>query len=318
MGKTLVPRMHSLFVEDGKDGRKAYKSLLLEPSKLSVLNSEMAVEIVRELTRQPSCALDIARSLQKDEQKIYYYLRKLEASGIVRLAGMERRHGMTAKIYEAIAPVIATKLHDDGHMIRNDSHFVNTNTVNFFTPFVQGGAFNAKIVIGDPNQHGRFDARSKEGSYIADLALLMGTLVENPLFPAYTIDTEISESQLKDNLILIGNSRTNTVLERYKDFLPITFLEGGEYSIVSKRSGKVYTDPRTGFIVKAASPVDKDKKILVVGGIRTRGLRAAIVALTQQTDRLSAGNGDGAEFVAIVKGLDKQGNGVIDSAEFLE
>jgi hypothetical protein len=57
---------------------------------------------------------------------------------------------------------------------------------------------------------------------------------------------------------------------------------------------------------------------MVIGGIRTRGARAAIIALTQNIEELCANQENGADFIRVVKGLDREGRGLIDSAEFLE
>ena len=309
--------MHSLFIEDGKDGRKAYKSLLLEPSKLSVLNSDLAVEIVRELTRKPSCALDIARSLQKDEQKVYYYLRKLEAAGIVRLAGMERRHGMTAKIYEAIAPVIATKLHDDGHIIESPAVKVDDKAVGLLSPFIENGRLNAVIVIGDPYSHGRFDKESHEGPYAFDFGMMLGRMMSSIEFPNYKLDTEVGEEDLKKNMILIGNIKSNVVIDRLNDSIPLHFETEGDFKVVSKLTGNSYKDPRVGVIMKFENPFAKDKKVLVLGGIGSRGSRSSIIAFTQRLGELLKGNENGSVF-RVVKGYDRSGDRVIDDVEILE
>ncbi len=310
--------MDSVLVEHTEDGKKAYKSLIVEPDKLSVLNSPLALEIVKELTREPGCALDIARNLQLDEQKVYYYLRKLEHSGIVKLVRTERRHGMTAKIYEAVAPVVAAKLHDDGFTLEADQAAVSPHIQKFLHLFVNNGTLDAKIIIGDPDEHGRFDTRSKEGSYFSDFAIFIGSFINKHSFPCYKIDTEIHSSDLNENLILLGNARTNTVIDRFKDSLPITFLGENQSHFVSKKTKKVYKDPRIGVIIKMKNPFNTEKNIMIIGGIRTRGTRAAIIALTQNIEELCANQENGSDFIKIVKGLDREGRGVIDSMEILE
>lgn len=310
--------MDTVLVESTSEGKRAYKSLIVEPKCLSVLNSSLAVKIVKELTKENGCALDIARSLQEDEQKVYYYLRKLEEAGIVNMARTERRHGMTAKIFEVKAPVVAAKLDGEGHLI-TDLALKDVNILNFFQPFIKDGLLDSKIIIGDPNEHGRFDAKSKEGSYGTDFALFLGSLVNKLDFPHYFIDTEISESDLKGNLILLGNARTNTVVDKIKDAMPIEFLDEGHSSFESSHTNKIYKDPRTGFIIKMRNPFNEEKHVMIIGGIRTRGTRASVIALTQHIDLLCKNNGNGNhQYVRVVKGLDKEGRGFIDSAEILE
>jgi DNA-binding transcriptional ArsR family regulator len=310
--------MNNLFIEHAENGKKAYKSLLVDPDKLSVLSSPLAVRIVREITRQPGCALDIARCMQEDEQKIYYYLRKLENAGIVRLAKMERRHGMTAKIYETVAPVIATKLHDDGVAYAETKTYSMPVIQRFLSPFIEDNSLNAKIIIGDPDEHGRFDKRAKEGSYFSDFAIFLGSFINKHSFPYYKIDTEMGAGDLNDNLILLGNARTNMVIDKVKDSMPISFIGESQNHFISNKSKKEYKDPRIGMIVKMKNPFNVQKSILIIGGIRTRGTRAAIIALTQNIEKLCADHDDDQPFVKIIKGLDKEGRGEVDSMEIME
>lgn len=115
--------MKSILIEEDGNGRKAYNSLIMEPKNLSIFANELALRIVSELSKKPGCAMDLARKIEVDEQKIYYHLRKLEKTGIVKLVGTEMRYGMTAKIYRAVSPVVSAKLYEDGHRIGNMSSF---------------------------------------------------------------------------------------------------------------------------------------------------------------------------------------------------
>ena len=54
--------------------------------------------------------MDLARKLEQHEQKIYYHLRNLEKAGIIKQTRTEQRYGMTAKIFDVISPVVATKM----------------------------------------------------------------------------------------------------------------------------------------------------------------------------------------------------------------
>ena len=86
-------------IEDTEDGQKAYKTLLIKPKLFSVLNSELALRVLQELSKKPTCAMDIARKLKQHEQKIYYHVRRLEQAGIIKLVGTEERVGALAKLY---------------------------------------------------------------------------------------------------------------------------------------------------------------------------------------------------------------------------
>jgi DNA-binding transcriptional ArsR family regulator len=309
--------MDHVFVEHGEEGKKAYKSLMVAPDKLSVLNSPLALEIFQELARHPCCALDIARNLQQDEQKVYYYLRKLENSGIVKLSKTERRHGMIAKIYEVMAPVISAKLHDDGHELHEKQVLHNLELLRFMSPFLENGKLNAVVVIGNPYSHGRFDSFSKEAPYAFDFALFLGNLLSEFKFPHYRLDTEVTEPDMQENLILIGNIKSNVIIDKINDQLPIFFETKSEFGAFSSSSGKNYTDPRTGLIINIKNPFNPAKRILIIGGVGSRGSRSAVVALTQHPDKIKH-PGKGQDFFCVVKGFDKNGDGAIDEIDVLE
>ena len=115
--------MKSILIEENGEEWNAYNSLLLEPKNLGIFTNELALKIVLGLSKKPGCAMDLARKLGVDEQRIYYHLRKLEKAGIVKLMGTEMRYGMTAKIYQAVSPVVSAKLYEDGHRIVDRSSF---------------------------------------------------------------------------------------------------------------------------------------------------------------------------------------------------
>ena len=100
--------------------------------------------------------------------------------------------------------------------------------------------------------------------------------------------------------------------------LPVYFDQEGGWQIVSKNSGKAYSDPRTGFILKWDNPLAKGKKILVFAGVRTRGIQASVIAFTQQFDKLMEAMGSDGNLVRIMEGFDADGDRVMDTVKFLE
>ncbi len=308
-------------IEENNGSKTVYDSLVVHPKKLNIFNSDLSLKIVSELVKKPGCAMDLARRLGEHEQKIYYHLRKMEKVGIIRITEVEKRYGMNANIYSMVSPVIAAKLYEDGHSLASGKKagpLASTEMLEFLHPFVKDGKLDARIIVGDPNEHGRFDAKSKEGTYVNDLGIFLGSFVNNFSFPYFTPDTEIRESDLGKNLILIGNVRTNVIIDRIKDHLPIEFGDKGHY-FRSLKTKTTHKDPRTGYIIKMKNPMNPKSHVLVIGGIRTRGARAAVIALTQNLKRLFDKNdANNGELVRIIKGLDKEGRGVIDSFEIKE
>lgn len=294
--------------------QKVYSSVFVDHKNVNILSNDLAIKIVAKLAESKGCAMDLARDLNQHEQKIYYYLRKLETAGVVKKVGTERRFGMIAKMYSAVSPIVATKLYDDGSILHNGSADKDPRLVKLLHPFIEGGNLNAKIIIGYPYPHGKYDSHANEAAHLFDFAVMLGKFIGKVDFPNYKFDVDMHESELKNNLILFGNQTTNTVLDKINEKLPLT-LQKEPDGYVSKNSGKVYKEPNVGIVAKFNNPFAEGKKIFWVGGIRTRGTHAAIIAITQHLNNITL---DKENFVAIVEGLDKNADHILDSIKVLE
>jgi len=312
------------FVEETKDGQKAYRALELKPKRFNVLNSNLAQRILNELAKRPSCAMDIARRLKEHEQKIYYHFRRLEGAGIITLARTEERVGATAKIYSVAHPYLAIKLFDGEHLTDVKT---KAREIEFFKPFIEAGKFNATIVVGSPDPHGRYSVQALDGSAGIDLALFLGTFLKRAA-PNYKLDTEVTEKDMRGNLILIGGPKANIVIDKFNKDLPIYFDPKHGFNIVSSFTKSVYSSDDIGIIIKMKNPLAKNKKnrknksgdkyILVLSGIRFKGTRAAIIALIKHMREVQQGNRFDDGVARVVRGIDKDADGRIDDVEFLE
>ncbi|MBI4181341.1 MAG: helix-turn-helix transcriptional regulator [Candidatus Aenigmarchaeota archaeon] len=308
--------MASILVEEHEGVKKAYESTLVQPRGLATLNHPLALRIVQELVQQPGCPLDIARSLKEHEQKVYYHVRKLEQAGIIVPVRQEKRFGMVAKVYGLVSPVVAVKLHDDPVAIPGNSPVQKFRASKFFHPFVDQGKLTAKVILGYPYPHGEFDTASSDGAHTFDLGLLLGGMLREADFSRYLFDVDAKQEDLQHHLILVGNAKTNTIIHRLNGSLPVQFDVANE-QIKSARTGKIYKDPWMGVIIKVDNPFEKGKQVLVVGGMRTRGVHAAIIGLTQHLDMLTASY-QGGPFACVVEGLDRDGDKIIDHIKVME
>jgi DNA-binding transcriptional ArsR family regulator len=304
------------FIDDGETP-VAYDSILVAPNKLSIFGSELSLKVVRELAKKPGCAMDLARKLEQHEQKIYYHLRNLENAGIIKQLRTEQRYGMTAKIYDVVSPVVATKLYNDGYEIKDEARPKDPKILKFLYPFVKDGKLNAKIIIGNPYPHGEHEKGAYDGPYVTDFALFLGNFIKELKLPCYKLDTQVRKDDLNDNLIIIGNPKTNVVANKLNSELPLYFDKEKEWSVVSKETGKIYTDDTIGVIVKCTSPFNKRKKILMLAGKRSRGTISAIIAFTQNTNRLINDEKSNRSYW-IARGTDKDGDDFIDHVHFIE
>jgi len=312
--------MQATLIENDGKGRIAYDSLILnDPKAFSVLNSKTALKIVKSLADSPASAIDVSRKLKVHEQKIYYHVRRLERAGIIHIISNEKRHGMIAKIYSVVSPVIAAKLHYKGVEVKEEvRQILSEDLLKVLTPFISDSSLNAKIIIGDPISHGKYDSPSTEGPHSIDLMLFLGQFIRQFTFPHYILDTEVSEEQLKQNLILIGNPKTNMIIDKINNNLPIYFDPAREWAVVSKFTKEIYNDPRMGVIMKIDNPFALGKKILLIGGSRTRGMHAAVIAFTKYISKISSSANNNDNIFKIVRGVDNNGDKVIDDVRFIE
>jgi DNA-binding transcriptional ArsR family regulator len=294
-----------------------YDSILLPPSKMGIFNSDLALKIIEELVKEPACAMDLARRLDQHEQKIYYHLRRLEAAGVVKHIRSEKRYSMTAKIFGVVSPVVSTRLFDGGHKINRPMPKVNAAMEKFFHPFIQDGKLNARVIAGDPYPHGKYDKPARDPVRAFDVMVMLGSMLKEISYPIHQLDVDTGADDLKENLILIGSPKTNTIVDRMNVDMPITFDPKG-WTVKSAKTGKSYDDGRVGIIIKADSPFAKGKKILMIAGVRTRGTQAAVLALTQNFNMVIKGMDENGNVMRIVEGHDTSGNKIIDSVKFLE
>lgn len=301
-------------MEEDEKEQKAYKTTLIDLKNLGILKSELAIKILSELAKRPSCAMDIARKLKQHEQKIYYHLRKMEKAGIIKLLKTEERVGALAKIYSISSPFVSAKIYEDEGL---KDVKTRVKEIEFLKPFVENGKFNALIVVGSPDPHGKYGAQASDGSAAIDLALFLGTFL-NSSEMNYKLDTQVREEDLKKNLILIGGPKANMLIEKINEKLPIYFDTKHEFNIISTISKTVYTEDDVGIIVKMKSPFAKDKEILVISGKRFKGTRAGIIGIVKYLKKIAEGNKFNGCVARVVKGIDRDSDGIIDDIEILE
>ena len=277
------------------------------------VSSPLAHKILNLLAKEPMYPIDIAKTLKVHEQKIYYHIRNLDKAGIIKIARKETKQGATANFYALTEPAFVIKFRNFETtskigQIRNESDFLE--------PFIKDGKMDSLIIVGSPDPHGPDKARSRDGYYGMDLALFLGTFLN--YVPKFNVklDTEVSEEDFNNNLILIGGPVVNRVVEKVNAKLPIRFEDG---NIKSTISNETYPQDECGLIVKAKSPLNKDKFILVVAGKRFSGTRAAIIAFLKDFKKVTNGNIHNPSIKAkVVEGIDLDSDGIIDDIEFRE
>jgi DNA-binding transcriptional ArsR family regulator len=308
------------FIEETKEGQRAFETLLIDnPRILSILSNELALKIIKELGKEPACAMDIARRLKVHEQKVYYHIRNLEKFGLIKFIGTEERVGAIAKIFSPVSSFVSFKLFDGEHI---SDVKTRARELKFLKPFIQDGKLNCVIVVGSPDPHGKYKAPASDGYCAIDLGIFLGQFIVESKIPYYKLDTQVQKEDLENNLIIVGGPKTNIIAERINKELPIYFdysEELLEWNIVSMLSKTVYREAQVGFISRISSPFSEGKEILVFSGKGFKGTRAAVLAFIKHLEKIMEGNSVKPEIIAkVVQGIDVDSDGIIDEVEFLE
>lgn len=288
----------------------------IKASDSNVLSSDLAIKIIKLLVQKPMYPKEIARELKLNEQKVYYHIRNFEKAGIVSLASQETKQGAMAKYYQLTSPAFAV-------LFKEPEETTKIATLksesSFLEPFIKDGTLDATIVVGSPDPHGPDKARSRDGYYGIDLGLFIGTFLNYVPSLNVKLDTEVKDSDLKKNLILIGGPIVNKVTGQINDKLPVKFDPDSKWSIKSTVTGKIYPNDEMGIIVLTKNPFNKEKDILLVAGKRFSGTRAAIIAFLRYFKEVTKGNLKNPKIKAkIVEGIDRDSDGIVDDIEFKE
>jgi len=309
-------------VEKVKEKTYSLPAKLLKPQQMKAALSPMAWSILMLLSEKPMYPKEIARKLKMHEQKVYYHIRNLEKSGIVTVEREESTRGALTKFYTTTEPAFAMMLKPFEESPKIGG--LKAEQKGFLEPFIEDGKFNALMIMGDPEPHGSKKVRARDGAPTAQLALFLGSFLNYMPEMSVKIDTDVRETDLRNNLIIIGGPGPNAIAERINDKLPVMFRQakyGGAFftELFSTLSGKSYKMDAGGIIVKARNPFDRTKQILLIAGLRKKGTDAALISFLKNFDELCRPNkADKKTLAHVVEGIDADNDGVVDSVEFLE
>jgi hypothetical protein len=308
--------MEKHFILRSGTGSEAAPALLLsDPAPLRALSSELGWKIFRAFSK-PSCPMDVSRELGIHEQKVYYYINKLKAAGLIKELKTEQRHGALARFYQATNECIAIAT---GNVKFESLPVKSPEKAGQLFPFVEDGKLNATIVVGSPDPHGPWKARASDACCAIDFALFMGSFSSGEGLPNYRLDVEVRDKVMKGNMVLIGGPTVNMITREVNASLPVYVDADNERDIVSRVTGKSYNGDECGMVSIIKNPANPQKKIMVLAGKRFAGTRAAVLAVVKHLDELMEGNVHDRKIKSrVVKGFDMDGDGIIDTAEFLE
>ncbi len=302
-----------LVVDQRQNGTYSVTANEIKLSSLKSLSSKLARLILRQIAIKPMYPKELSKILKEHEQKIYYHIRNLEKSGLIRILKKEQIQGGSANIYCLKEDAFIFKFKE----LKLTQKLTSKKVKNkFLEPFIENNTLNALIVVGSPDPHGPEKARSRDGYYGMDLALFLGTHLNYVPQLNVKLDTEVRQEDLDNNLILLGGPVTNKITEKFNDTLPIRFENG---NIKSTISNVIYHNDENALIVKTVNKFNRSKRILVIAGRKHAGTRAAIIGFLKKFDQICLGNKYNDKINSkVVEGIDMNSDGIVDEVEFLE
>ncbi len=294
--------------------------LVDNPQNLKGLLNPTAWKIVKLISEKPMYPAEIAKELDIHEQKVYYHVRKLKDSDVIKIFSTEGRGGSTVKYYTPSSSAFTVELPGEGTPADIDLGETNQNLEKFLNPLVANGKIDCKVVVGSPDPHGPHQVRGRDGHFAVDLAAALGKYG--------TADSEITELDVdikneeayESNLILVGGYLTNTITSKFNPFIPVRFeQEQFPYRrLISEQTGEKYTDDSTGVVAKIRNPKSQDHFAIVLAGIRGTGTKAAVLSITKFHEKVFNNYESEENWARVVKGRDMDGDGKIDDIEVLE
>ncbi len=289
------------------------------PRQLIPVTSDMAWRILKVLNSKPSYPGEIAESLRMNEQNVYYHIHKLEKAGLVEVVSEDKKQGALCKYYTVTSPAFGIELGASEEEIKFSDDKSYGKLKDFFYEFIKDGVFDGSIVVGAPTQHGPYLTSARDSHYAVHLGMFLGNFCTTANRLVVKLDTEVkAESAEKRNMIIVGGPITNIISNDVNDRLPIRFKWKNNWSIHSDLSKENYVDDDVGIIAKIKNPWDKGKVIIILAGLKFEGTKSCVMALTQNFDELLKDYSKERDFVKLIRGLDRDGDGKVDYIQIVE
>ncbi len=313
--------MDAQVVMQGSGGATTVKPIHMvdDPADLDVISSLLAWRILEELKNKPDFPGSIAKKLKIHEQKVYYHIRRLSAAGMLKVVRQEQRRGGVCRYYAPVADAFGAQLKGKGMPLMTGPGTAPAKLREFLVDFSRDGVLDAYVVVGSPHPHGPFLTVARDSPYAVQLGLRLGQLFAPPKGLSVRLDTEVKAEGLeKANMLLVGGPVANIVSMEANEHLKIRFEWRDVWKMHSTITGRIYSEEYSGLIAKVPNPWKDGKMMLLMWGLHYTGTLAAIMGVTQSSERVLADYKADEEFYRVVLGLDRDGDGKLDDVSILE
>jgi hypothetical protein len=231
--------------------------------------------------------------------------------------------GGTARLYSTSSPSFGLEIEGNGEKFESSNYTKDEkrkNIPHILKDFYENNSFSGLIVVGAPDPHGPYKSSSRDGHYAVHLSFYLGTLSES-YTSGFIVKLDVDAKAEKDidnrNLILIGGPGTNIVTSEFNRYLQIKFNEDNYWSGLTDQSGRIFNMDNHGLIAKISNPYNKDKKILILAGVRSIGTKASVIALTNYGNKISDNSSSNNQLALVVQGFDMNADGKIDHVDIV-
>ena len=309
----------------GNGSTTSKKILMLENvTDIKILSNKIAWKIIELLSSKTMYPAQVAKELKLYDQTVYYYIRKLARIGALEQVGTRLIRGGTARLYSASSPSFGLELEGNSEKLETPPNYTKDekrkNIPDILKEFYENNSFSGLIVVGAPDPHGPYKSSSRDGHYAVHLSFYLGTLSES-YTSGFIVKLDVDAKAEKDidnrNLILIGGPGTNIVTSEFNRYLQIKFNEDNYWSGLTDQSGRIFNMDNHGLIAKINNPYNKDKKILILAGVRSIGTKASVIALTNYGNKISDNSSTDNQLALVVQGFDMNADGKIDHVDIV-
>ena len=309
----------------GNGNTTSKKILMLENvTDIKILSNKIAWKIIELLSSKAMYPAQVAKELKLYDQTVYYYIRKLARIGALEQVGTRLIRGGTARLYSASSPSFGLELEGNSEKLETPPNYTKyekrKNIPDILKEFYENNSFSGLIVVGAPDPHGPYKSSSRDGHYAVHLSFYLGTLSES-YTSEFIVKLDVDAKAEKDidnrNLILIGGPGTNIVTSEFNRYLQIKFNEDNYWSGLTDQSGRIFNMDNHGLIAKINNPYNKDKKILILAGVRSIGTKASVIALTNYGNKISDNSSTDNQLALVVQGFDMNADGKIDHVDIV-
>ena len=289
------------------------------PDGFRPASGKLGQKILSLLAAGPKYPAEMARTLGAHHQTVYYHVGRLEKAGLIARIRSEKVRGGEANLFALASDGYAVEFQVKGEPLPTLKSSARSKALGrFFREFFNEGEFDGWVVVGSPMQHGAAGTQARDGHYAVQLGFALGQFVNLPARFPVKLDVDLrAEKLLSSNLIVVGGPRNNVVAEELNQHLPFKFSQGGFWGAIVDDEGNTHASELDCLVEKLPNPWDPSKTCVVIAGLTGAGTKAAIIGVCNYADVLF-GKYRSGRFAALLRGVDKDGDGKVDSVEVLK